>query len=64
MDNDWTKVLSFPGYRIYKYEIDEQRITWRRGFCASPELKACEGPFPDYRRAEANERFERSGGGE
>jgi len=45
MDNDWTKVLSFPGYRIYKYEIDEQRITWRRGFCASPELKACEGPF-------------------
>jgi hypothetical protein len=25
MDNDWTKVLGFPGYRVYKHEIDEQR---------------------------------------
>jgi transposase len=24
MDNDWTKVLGFPGYRVYKQEIDEQ----------------------------------------
>ena len=24
MDNDWTKVLGFPGYRVYKHEIDEQ----------------------------------------
>ncbi|HUE01382.1 MAG TPA: transposase family protein [Bryobacteraceae bacterium] len=23
MDNDWTKVLGFPGYRVYKHEIDE-----------------------------------------
>src|ERR1039458_5803711 len=25
MDNDWTKVLGFPGYRVYKHEIDERR---------------------------------------
>jgi transposase len=25
MENDWTKVLSFPGYRVYKQEIDEQK---------------------------------------
>ena len=25
MDNDWTKVLGFPGYRVYKQEIDERR---------------------------------------
>jgi transposase len=25
MENDWTKVLGFPGYRVYKHEIDEQR---------------------------------------
>ena len=25
MDNDWTKVLGFPGYRVYKHEIDEQK---------------------------------------
>jgi hypothetical protein len=25
MDNDWTKVLGFPGYRVYQHEIDEQR---------------------------------------
>jgi transposase len=25
MDNDWTKVLGFPGYRVYKHEIDEVR---------------------------------------
>jgi transposase len=24
MDNDWTKVLGFPGYRVYKHEIDER----------------------------------------
>jgi transposase len=24
MDNDWTKVLGFPGYRVYKREIDER----------------------------------------
>ena len=24
MDNDWTKVLGFPGYRVYKHEIDEK----------------------------------------
>jgi transposase len=24
MDNDWTKVLGFPGYRVYRHEIDEQ----------------------------------------
>jgi len=24
MDNDWTKVLGLPGYRVYKHEIDEQ----------------------------------------
>jgi hypothetical protein len=24
MDNDWTKVLGFPVYRVYKHEIDEQ----------------------------------------
>src|SRR5260370_69792 len=23
MDNAWTKVLGFPGYRVYKHEIDE-----------------------------------------
>jgi len=23
MDNDWTKVLGFPGYRVYRHEIDE-----------------------------------------
>jgi hypothetical protein len=23
MDNDWTKVLGFPGYGVYKHEIDE-----------------------------------------
>lgn len=23
MDNDWTKVLGFPGYRVFKHEIDE-----------------------------------------
>ncbi len=25
MDNDWTKVLGFPGYRVYRQEIDEGR---------------------------------------
>jgi transposase len=25
MDNDWTKVLGFPGYRVYQQEIDERR---------------------------------------
>src|ERR1017187_5112457 len=33
MENDWTKVLGFPGYRVYKQEIDEQhkRLTlWIR----------------------------------
>ena len=25
MVNDWTKVLGFPGYRVYKHEIDEQK---------------------------------------
>jgi transposase len=25
MDNDWTKVLGFPGYRVYKHEIDERK---------------------------------------
>jgi transposase len=25
MHNDWTKVLGFPGYRVYKHEIDEPR---------------------------------------
>jgi hypothetical protein len=25
MDNDWTRVLGFPGYRVYKQEIDEER---------------------------------------
>jgi transposase len=25
MDNDWTKVLGFPGYRVFKHEIDELR---------------------------------------
>jgi transposase len=25
MDNDWTKVLGFPGYRVYKHGIDEVR---------------------------------------
>jgi len=25
MDNDWTKVLGFPGYRVYQHEIDERR---------------------------------------
>jgi transposase len=25
MDNDWTKVLGFPGYRVYRHEIDEQK---------------------------------------
>jgi transposase len=25
MDNDWTKVLGFPGYQVYKHEIDEQQ---------------------------------------
>jgi transposase len=24
MDNDWTKVLGFPGYRVYQHEIDER----------------------------------------
>jgi transposase len=24
MDSDWTKVLGFPGYRVYKHEIDEK----------------------------------------
>src|ERR1035441_3053848 len=24
MENDWTKVLGFPGYRVYKQEIDEE----------------------------------------
>jgi transposase len=24
MENDWTKVLGFPGYRVYKHEIDEE----------------------------------------
>src|ERR1700683_3964906 len=24
MENDWTKVLGFPGYRVYKHEIDEK----------------------------------------
>ena len=24
MDNDWTKVLGFPGYRVYQEEIDEK----------------------------------------
>jgi len=24
MDNDWTKVLGFPGYRVYKHEINER----------------------------------------
>jgi transposase len=24
MDNDWTRVLGFPGYRVYKHEIDER----------------------------------------
>jgi transposase len=23
MENDWTKVLGFPGYRVYKHDIDE-----------------------------------------
>jgi transposase len=25
MENDWTKVLGFPGYRVYKCEIDERK---------------------------------------
>ena len=25
MENDWTKVLGFPGYRVYQREIDEQK---------------------------------------
>jgi transposase len=25
MDKDWTKVLGFPGYRVYRHEIDEKR---------------------------------------
>jgi transposase len=24
MENDWTKVLGFPGYRVYRQEIDEE----------------------------------------
>src|ERR1035437_5871057 len=24
MENDWTKVLGFPGYRVYQQEIDEE----------------------------------------
>src|ERR1017187_2445768 len=33
MENDWTKVLGFPGYRVYQQEIDEehqQRKLWIR----------------------------------
>jgi transposase len=25
MENDWTKVLGFPGYRVYKCEIDQRK---------------------------------------
>jgi transposase len=25
MDNDWTRVLGFPGYRVYRQDIDEKR---------------------------------------
>jgi hypothetical protein len=24
MESDWTKVLGFPGYRVYKQDIDEE----------------------------------------
>ena len=33
MENDWTKVLGFPGYQVYQQEIDEehqQRKLWIR----------------------------------
>lgn len=28
-DNDWSKVLGWPGYRVYQFEIDEQAKTLR-----------------------------------
>src|ERR1022692_4555110 len=40
MENDWTKVLGFPGYRVYKQEIDEEHkhlklwIRRKRGNCS------------------------------
>ena len=26
-DNDWTRVLAWPGYRVWRHEIDEQAKT-------------------------------------
>jgi len=26
-ENDWTKVLGWPGYRVYQHEIDEKAET-------------------------------------
>jgi len=27
VENDWTKVLGWPGYRVYQHEIDEKAKT-------------------------------------
>src|ERR1022692_2015525 len=46
MENDWTKVLGFPGYRVYQQDIDEehqQRKLWirrKRGDCPACGVKA------------------------
>jgi transposase len=44
-DNDWTRVLGWPGYRVYRHEIDEpgQRLKlWVRRKRAN-KLLVCSG---------------------
>jgi len=36
-DNDLTKILGWPGYRVYQHEIDEAAKTLRLWVCRKPE---------------------------
>src|ERR1039457_6093527 len=41
MENDWTKVLGFPGYRVYQQEIDEERSEEHTSELQSPCNLVC-----------------------
>ena len=44
-NNDWTKILGWPGYRVYRSEIDEDAKTLFPGFVThKPYLRTTAQP--------------------
>jgi hypothetical protein len=49
-ESDWSKVLGWPGYRVYRHEIDEPGkrlklwVRWKRGnrklICSPEDIKS------------------------